>query len=113
MPLHSAILPAYGSRSIHANHMDMTKFEFADDPGFLDVSTTLWRWSRDLSNETVTSSIVSQVSQSQATLPAIEDGVLHEETIPRSMNSFYGQNNTGGGRVFQGSIVGKGNVNVG
>lgn len=93
--------------------MDMTKFEFADDPGYLDVSTTLWRWSRDLSKETDKSSIMPQISQSQATLPAIEDGELHEETIVRSMNHFNGQNNTGGGGVFQGSIVGKGDVNIG
>ena len=93
--------------------MDMTKFEFADDPGYLDVSTTLWRWSRDLSNEIVKASIVPQVSQSQATLPASEDGNLFEETIAHNTNRFYGQNNTGGGRVFQGSIVGKGDVSVG
>ena len=85
--------------------MDMTKFEIAEDPGYLDVSTTLWRWIRDLST--------SQVAQGQATLPAIRNEKSQGETTSRITNSFHGQNNTRGGKVFQGSIDAKGDVHIG
>ncbi|KAH7411529.1 Alpha/Beta hydrolase protein, partial [Cadophora sp. MPI-SDFR-AT-0126] len=48
VPHRSAILPSYGSQSIHANHMDMPKFSSEQDPGYLAVSTMLWRWQKDL-----------------------------------------------------------------
>lgn len=66
MPQHSAMLPAYGSKSSHANHMNMTKFESAEDPGFVNVSTTLWRWAKDLAKETTGSSVMPEVWQSQS-----------------------------------------------
>ncbi|OBR03258.1 LipA and NB-ARC domain-containing protein [Colletotrichum higginsianum IMI 349063] len=46
VPKHSAILPAYNSIGIHKNHMDMTKFSSAEDPGYLSVSTEILRWVR-------------------------------------------------------------------
>ena len=113
MPQHSAILPAYGSKSIHANHMDMTKFEFADDPGYSDVSTTLWRWKKDLSTETKNASAMSQVAQGQALLPGIGAQRSKGETTVHSINSFHGQNDTRGGKVFQGSIDVRGDVHIG
>ena len=100
--------------------MDMTKFESTEDPGFVDVSTTLWRWARDIAKETNASSVVPEVSQSQLEMPqsrskplAIEDGRSHGEHEWRSVNTFGGQNNTGGGRVFQGSIDARGDVSIG
>lgn len=113
MPQHSAILPAYGSKSIHANHMDMTKFESVEDPGFVDVSTTLWRWVRDLANETNATSVVSEIPQSRSGRLGIEGGRSTAENAWRSVNTFSGQNDTGGGRLFQGSIDAQGNVTIG
>ena len=120
MPQHSAILPAYGSKSIHANHMDMTKFDSAEDPGFMDVSTTLWRWARDLANESSNSTAFPQIPQNQPKVAqsqpgqlAIGDGTLHGENAWRNANTFSGQNITGGGRVFQGNIDAKGDVRIG
>ncbi|KAI9781444.1 MAG: hypothetical protein M1839_006038 [Geoglossum umbratile] len=46
VPKHSAILPAYNSIGIHANHMDMTKFSSDEDQGYLSVSTEILRWVR-------------------------------------------------------------------
>ena len=119
MPQHSAILPAYGSQSIHATHMGMTKFESAEDPGFVDVSTTLWRWARDLAKEAEVASVVPAASQGRSEGPqtrlrplAIEDGTLHGEHTWRNINTFGGHNDTGGGRVFQGSIDARGDVSI-
>lgn len=121
MPQHSAILPAYGSKSIHANHIDMTKFEYMEDSGFVDVSTTLWRWARDLAKETsVTGDVQPVGAQYPSEFPhspprplTIEDGRSQGNNMLPNVNEFSGQNNTGGGRVFQGSINSGGNVSVG
>ncbi|MCJ1438195.1 hypothetical protein MMC27_007582 [Xylographa pallens] len=44
VPRHSAKLDAYTNVSIHANHMEMTKFDSLEDPGFRLVSNQLQRW---------------------------------------------------------------------
>ncbi|KAI1452410.1 Alpha/Beta hydrolase protein [Annulohypoxylon moriforme] len=49
VPMRSAILPAYASIGIHGNHMDMTKFQDEDDPGFVSVAGELRRWVKELS----------------------------------------------------------------
>ncbi|KAJ4132375.1 hypothetical protein NW754_015190 [Fusarium falciforme] len=48
VPKHYAILPAYNSKGIHDNHMGMTKFSTAQDQGYLDISTEIWRWARQI-----------------------------------------------------------------
>lgn len=47
VPQHSAILPDYTSISIHADHMNMTKFSSAEDPGFVAVHSEIRRWVRE------------------------------------------------------------------
>ncbi len=42
--MHSANLPGYPSIGIHKNHMDMTKFDSANDPGFSNIVSELRRW---------------------------------------------------------------------
>lgn len=99
MPQHSAVLPAYGSKSIHANHIDMTKFESTEDSGFVDVSTTLWRWARDLSKEaTATRDAQPAVAQHLSELPyslprplTIEDGRSQGKNVSRSFNTSVGR----------------------
>lgn len=49
MPSHSAILPGYVPIGIWVNHMDMTKFEHEEDPGFIAVAGELRRWTKSLS----------------------------------------------------------------
>lgn len=44
VPDYSAILPGYQKSCIHDNHMDMTKFKSANDPGYDAVSGQLWLW---------------------------------------------------------------------
>lgn len=52
MPSHSAVLPGYIPIPIRSNHVDMTKFENTEDPGFIAVVGELRRWVRDLSAAT-------------------------------------------------------------
>ncbi|KAL6913692.1 hypothetical protein FSST1_011452 [Fusarium sambucinum] len=44
VPRESAILPGYIPIGIHGNHMDMTKFDDASDPGFVAISGEISRW---------------------------------------------------------------------
>jgi protein SERAC1 len=44
VPKHSVILSAHPNRSIHANHMQMTKFSSNKDAGYVSVSDQLWLW---------------------------------------------------------------------
>jgi protein SERAC1 len=44
----SAILPAYPHIGISKNHMDMTRFSSRDDQGFLDITSDLRRWMKQV-----------------------------------------------------------------
>ncbi|KXX73750.1 Nephrocystin-3 [Madurella mycetomatis] len=48
VPQDSAILPGYIPIGIHSNHMDMARFDKADNSGFIAVCGELRRWSREL-----------------------------------------------------------------
>ncbi|GAB1314018.1 Tetratricopeptide-like helical (Fragment) [Madurella fahalii] len=48
VPQDSAILPGYIPIGIPSNHMDMARFERADNPGFVAVCGELRRWAREL-----------------------------------------------------------------
>ena len=66
VPSHSAILPGYIPIGIRSNHMDMTKFEHTEDPGFTAVAGELRRWVKALdvfSNAAVTGAATSQQQQ--------------------------------------------------
>ena len=43
MPQESAVLPGYSHIGLHSNHMDMTKFVNAEDPGFVAICGELRR----------------------------------------------------------------------
>ncbi|KAJ3540281.1 hypothetical protein NM208_g5133 [Fusarium decemcellulare] len=68
VPKHCAILPAYNSKGIHNNHMGMTKFSTAQDQGYLDISSEIWRWVREIqrSLEITPSTALSGSSSLQA-----------------------------------------------
>ncbi|KAH8590733.1 hypothetical protein B0O99DRAFT_520880 [Bisporella sp. PMI_857] len=48
VPKDSAILPGYIPIGIHGNHMDMTKFDNEDEPGFIAIAGELRRWIKEL-----------------------------------------------------------------
>ena len=48
VPSHSAILSAYQNKSIHGNHMDMTKFTGRNDAGYDSVKGQIWIWVDEL-----------------------------------------------------------------
>lgn len=48
VPKDSAILPGYIPIGIHSNHMEMTKFDSEDDPGFRAITGELRRWIKGL-----------------------------------------------------------------
>jgi hypothetical protein len=50
VPKDSAILPGYIPIGIHSNHMNMTKFEREDEPGFIAIAGELRRWIKELSD---------------------------------------------------------------
>ncbi|KAI9766297.1 MAG: hypothetical protein M1839_004928 [Geoglossum umbratile] len=56
VPLDSAILPGYTQIGIHSNHMDMTKFEDRNDPGFKAIAGELRRWVKELGQSKISSS---------------------------------------------------------
>ncbi|KAE8366417.1 Alpha/Beta hydrolase protein [Aspergillus caelatus] len=47
VPQDSAILPGYIPIGIHSDHMGMTKFASAEDPGFIAVCSELKRWTKE------------------------------------------------------------------
>ena len=51
MPQDSAILPGYIPIGIHADHMNMTKFDSINDPGFLAIYGELRRWIKEISQK--------------------------------------------------------------
>lgn len=68
VPSHSAILPGYIPIGIRSNHMDMTKFENVDDPGFVIFAGELRRWVKHLAvaeNTGVSEVISAQPSQAE------------------------------------------------
>ncbi|KAI9710416.1 MAG: hypothetical protein M1812_007452 [Candelaria pacifica] len=87
VPKHSAILPAYNAIGIRANHMDMTKFSDAEDPGYLAVSTELRRWARGIQpaqhqpNPYSSTSALAPYEERQQQLPSRQD--YYREQAPR------------------------------
>jgi hypothetical protein len=48
VPIESAVLAPYAHIGIHRDHQGMARFQSTDDQGFLDVSSELKRWVKDL-----------------------------------------------------------------
>ncbi|KAF2497385.1 hypothetical protein BU16DRAFT_457660 [Lophium mytilinum] len=65
VPRHSAILPGYIPIGIRSNHMDMTKFESEDDPGFTAVAGELSRWAKDVAWHADATSTTAALSHQQ------------------------------------------------
>jgi hypothetical protein len=48
VPEHSACLERYIPQTIHADHINMTKFKRNDDNGYRKVAVQLKRWAREV-----------------------------------------------------------------
>ena len=119
VPKDSATLDGYPSIGIHANHMDMTKFPSNQDPDYQNVVSELQRFiqSSEQTKERPSTSSISPApsenqGQSHSTLrskgsaPEQDPTNLYERDHPcqptRSVNTFSGTFNTGGGKIIQG-----------
>jgi protein SERAC1 len=113
VPKHSAILSAYPNRSIHANHMQMTKFSGTKDAGYVSVSDQLWLWVDTLQKEANAQAEAGSGLQ----MPAEE---VRERRNRRfgtmqdvvSESQYSGSVNAGGGPVFQGNLSAGRDFNV-
>ncbi len=109
VPKHSAIIPGYPHRGIHANHQDMAKFKSADDPGYKSVLGVLRRWMREI-EETLTSNLNS--SRSAKETRKQWPNLPQERIIHQGSSVFYGQNNSGGGMIIQGNNISSPNGSI-
>lgn len=109
VPSHSAILPGYIPIGIHSNHIDMTKFEDMEDPGFVAIAGELRRWTRDIAR--------TGSRQPQPRGESSQRGARNEEypgtsrrrnlTINQGGSHFRGPATVSGGSLFQGNFVGR------
>ncbi|KAK3166744.1 hypothetical protein OEA41_009869 [Lepraria neglecta] len=110
VPKASATLDRYTSVGIHANHMDMTKFLSDQDPDYQNVLSELQRFIalRLASSESSGTGGESHCEVRNQGYSAGEQvkTTVHNKAIPnqptRSINTFSGNFNTGGGKMIQG-----------
>jgi len=97
----SAILTAYGSASIPADHVGMTKFEAADDPGYVRIRGRIRIWVKELTaalNQSGTPALPSKREDTTRT----DEGVSLPS--PRLID-FNGDATAHGGSVYQGTYT--------
>jgi protein SERAC1 len=120
VPEDSARLEQYPSLSIHANHMDMTKFSGSTDAGYVSIRGILQDWIGKLKKEGATSSsnLISSASpgastqdassakNERATASSIPASSVNPDTSTQgasTANNIYNINmNSQGGPQFQG-----------
>lgn len=122
MPKGSATLDRYTSISIRANHVDMTKFSSDRDPDYRNVLSELQRFIQSPEQQpkkaqplAFSASSTSSESLGQSKHEMRNEGssvaeqgqtLAHEPNHPyrptRSVNTFSGNFNTGGGKMIQG-----------
>ena len=119
VPKDSATLDGYTSIGIHANHMDMTKFLSDQDPDYRNVVSELQRFIQPCGQlgerpSAFSASPISPENQGQYHLRLQDEGSVpgqdptnvHERDHPRrptkTVNTFSGTFNTGGGKMIQG-----------
>jgi len=108
VPSHSAILPGYIPIGIRSNHMDMTKFKDAEDPGFVAVAGELRRWVKDIARSNGRqSSLGGEDSQQSSGDEEPQDSAGHRVLRITQGGSRFGPTTVTGGSVFQGNFVGR------
>ncbi|KAH0562800.1 hypothetical protein GP486_002572 [Trichoglossum hirsutum] len=109
VPSHSAILPGYIPIGIRGNHMDMTKFEDAEDPGFVAVAGELRRWIKDLIKpEDVRPPQLGAESSQRRSASEEAGGRTSERQVLRITqggSQFSGPTTVSGGSLFQGNYI--------
>jgi hypothetical protein len=93
VPKHSAILSAYSSYAVHADHSGMTKFLDSEDPGYQSVSGELSIWARDVQR---------RLEANRSPIPNTKSPVMASEE-PRS-DSEGERAHVGRKQYFQGSM---------
>ncbi|KAI1755436.1 hypothetical protein F4782DRAFT_488567 [Xylaria castorea] len=82
VPQHSAIIPGCIPIGIHSNHMDMCRFETADDPGFKSIYGELRRWIREIGATELSHGIASE------TIDASKNVLVERDREESSMSQF-------------------------
>lgn len=127
VPKTSATLDGYTSIGIHANHMEMTKFSSKQDPDYRNVLSELRRFIEPgqhqprkalalTSSESSASGTQRNLhgdTQNEISSAGKQDPIIvHEKTISGQptgpVNTFSGNFNTGGGKMFQGGSFNSG-----
>ncbi|KAF2011165.1 hypothetical protein BU24DRAFT_454648 [Aaosphaeria arxii CBS 175.79] len=104
VPKHSAILPGYIPIGIRSNHMDMTKFEGTNDPGFIAVAGELRRWVKELARSDITGPVGGNPQYNLGRENGSSRGNLPLQ-ITQGGSEFHGPTTVSGGSVFQGNFV--------
>lgn len=109
VPSHSAILPGYIPIGIHSNHIDMTKFEDVEDPGFVAVTGELRRWIRDIARLGSRQPRLGGEGSQRGARGEENRGTSGRGTfaITQGSSHFHGPNTVSGGSLFQGNFVGR------
>ena len=109
MPKQSATLPGRIPIGIHANHVDMTKFDDAEDPGYQAIISELWRWSRDAQHNHAPqhASGVSQFSNPENHVPErqAQKQLTQGQPAFNSYGNIFQNPVSNTGTVFQGSHI--------
>lgn len=92
VPKDSAIFQQYPNTSIHANHMDMTKFSDANDPGYCSVRGILQDWIGSLNAERAAS--IAQLNAAT------------EDSAAGAVHNTWNMNSQGGPQFQGGSLSG-------
>ena len=120
VPKASATLDRYPSISIHANHIDMTKFMSDQDPDYRNVVSELRRFTNPVPHQPKEASgfVSSEFSETggkshNETRHQGQSAKEHEQSTATGdssstqptgpVNAFSGTFNSGGGKMFQGN----------
>ena len=89
---------------IRSNHMDMTKFENVDDPGFKAIAGELRRWIRALvRSENVRLSHVESPHRDRTSREGVDRTGDHQALQITQGSPHFGSTTVSGGLVFQGN----------
>ncbi|KAI0552967.1 hypothetical protein F4679DRAFT_581058 [Xylaria curta] len=84
VPQHSAIIPGYIPIGIHSNHLDMCRFETADDPGFKSIYGELRRWI----NEIATTGSSQEILSASGTISELQNTSVGQYREESSVSQF-------------------------
>jgi len=110
VPSHSAILPGYIPIGIHSNHMEMTKFEDVDDPGFVAIAGELRRWVKGLAQVESSTRLemrTNGLERRSASQEAESRAGQKVTKINQGGSVYNGPTIVSGGSLMQGNYIGR------